>query len=186
MLHVKHMAFQKTVSCLQFLLCRTVNFLVFIYLCRSSTGKSCSCSDRLQIQNTVTPMAINSGNVPLTPTQGIAPHSDASDWWAAIPRASRYNVGGVEGVYGPQSTPSFRRWCITVTLECRGHCPLSEDDGAGRNASCGALGGHFGRRRLWSAMVVMVVVDRWCQIILIPSWHSYILTADHQKQILPI
>ncbi len=31
----------------------------------------------------------------------------------------------------------------------------------GRNASCGALGGHFCRRRPWSAMVVLVVVCRW-------------------------
>jgi len=58
-----------------------------------------------------------------------------------------------------------------------GRRPSSEDDGAGRNASRGALGGHFRRRRLWSAMVVMVVVDRWRQIILIPTRHSYILDS---------
>jgi hypothetical protein len=32
---------------------------------------------------------------------------------------------------------------------------------AERKASCGALGGHFHRRRSWSAMVVLVDVGRW-------------------------
>ena len=50
---------------------------------------------------------------------------------------------------------------LKIVSACSGgHHPSSEDDGAGRNASCGALGGHFRQRRLWSAMVVMVVVDR--------------------------
>jgi len=50
---------------------------------------------------------------------------------------------------------------LKIVSACSGgHCSSSEDDGAGLNASCGALGGHFCRRRLWLAMVVMVVVDR--------------------------
>jgi hypothetical protein len=50
---------------------------------------------------------------------------------------------------------------LKIVSACSGgHRSSSEDDGVGLNASCGALGGHFRRRRLWSAMVVMVVVDR--------------------------
>jgi len=51
---------------------------------------------------------------------------------------------------------------LKIILSCSGgRSPLSEDDGAGRNASRGGLvGGHFRRHPLWSAMVVMVVVDR--------------------------
>jgi len=64
---------------------------------------------------------------------------------------------------------------LKIVSACSGgRRPSSEDDGAGRNASCGAFGGHFRRHRR-SAMVVMVVVDRWHQIILIPTQHSYIL-----------
>jgi hypothetical protein len=49
---------------------------------------------------------------------------------------------------------------LTIVSACSGaRRPSSEDDGAGRNAWGGALGGHFRWRRLWSAMVVMVVVD---------------------------
>jgi hypothetical protein len=49
---------------------------------------------------------------------------------------------------------------LKIVSTCSGgHRSSSENDGAGRNASGGALGGHFCRRRLWSAMVVMVVVD---------------------------
>jgi hypothetical protein len=54
------------------------------------------------------------------------------------------------------TTPQPLQNCIRLL---GGHRRSSEDDGTGRNASCGALGGHFRRRRLWSAMVVMVVVD---------------------------
>ena len=50
---------------------------------------------------------------------------------------------------------------VKIVSACSGgHRSLSKDDGAGRNASCGALGGRFRRRRLWLAMVVIVVVGR--------------------------
>ena len=50
---------------------------------------------------------------------------------------------------------------LKIVSACSGgRSPSSKDDGVGRNALCGALGGHFRRRRLWSAIVVMVVVDR--------------------------
>ena len=56
---------------------------------------------------------------------------------------------------------------LKIVSACSGgRRPSSEDDGVGRNALCGALGGHFRRSRLWSAMVVMV------QIVLIPTRHS--------------
>jgi hypothetical protein len=54
-----------------------------------STGKIGSCSGKLQ--NTITTMAADGGNA------------------ETIPRASAYNFGGVEGVYGPQCAPLFRR-----------------------------------------------------------------------------
>jgi hypothetical protein len=37
-----------------------------------------------------------------------------------------------------------------------GYRPTIRRIGAERKASCGALGGHFRRRGLWSAMVVLV------------------------------
>ena len=48
---------------------------------------------------------------------------------------------------------------ITTCLE--GLPPSSDDDSAGLNASCGAQGGHFHRRRPWLVVVEMVVVGRW-------------------------
>jgi hypothetical protein len=41
-----------------------------------------------------------------------------------------------------------------------GRRPSIEDDGAGRKALYAALGGDFCRRRLWSAIGVMVIVDQ--------------------------
>ncbi len=42
-----------------------------------------------------------------------------------------------------------------------GYRPSISRVGAERKASCRALGGHFRRRRLWLAMVVLVDVGRW-------------------------
>ncbi len=42
-----------------------------------------------------------------------------------------------------------------------GYHPSIRCVGAEQKVSCGALGGHFCRRRLWLAMVVMVDVGRW-------------------------
>ncbi len=42
-----------------------------------------------------------------------------------------------------------------------GFCPSIWCIGVERKASCGALRGHFCRRRLWLAMVVLVDVGRW-------------------------
>ena len=46
-----------------------------------------------------------------------------------------------------------------ITACSGGLPPLSNDDGTGRKASCGAQGGHFCRP--WSVVVEMVVVGRW-------------------------
>ena len=99
----------------------------------------------------VTTMAAEGGNAPECPTRGILPRADASDRWAMTPRASGYNFGDVEGVYGP----------LKIISACSGgRRPSSEVDGEGHKALCVALGGDFCRRRLWSAIVAMVVVDR--------------------------
>ncbi len=43
------------------------------------------------------------------------------DGWQP-PKLGDIILGGVEDVYGPQSAPLFRQWCITTTLECfEGH-----------------------------------------------------------------
>jgi hypothetical protein len=42
-----------------------------------------------------------------------------------------------------------------------GFWPSISRIGLEHKASCGALGGHFGRRRPWSAMVVLVNVGHW-------------------------
>ncbi len=39
------------------------------------------------------------------------------DGWQP-PKLADVFFGGVEGVYGLQSAPLFRQWCITTTLEC--------------------------------------------------------------------
>ena len=50
---------------------------------------------------------------------------------------------------------------LQIISTCSGGCcPSSKEDCAGRKALRAALGGDFCRRRLWSAIVVMVFVDR--------------------------
>ena len=49
-----------------------------------------------------------------------------------------------------------------IITACSGGLPPSSDDnGAGRKASCGAQGGHFPHHWPWSVVVEMVVVGRW-------------------------
>jgi hypothetical protein len=48
-----------------------------------------------------------------------------------------------------------------IRLLGQGYHPSIQRVGAEQKVSCGVLGGHFRRRRLWSAMVVMVDVGRW-------------------------
>ena len=50
---------------------------------------------------------------------------------------------------------------LKIISACLGGCrPSIEDSGAGRKALCAALRGDFYRRWLWSAIVVMVIIDR--------------------------
>ncbi len=50
-------------------------------------------------------------SAPMHWMDGQQPSKLADEFW-----------GGIVGVYGPQSTPLFRRWCIATTLECfEGH-----------------------------------------------------------------
>ncbi len=58
----------------------------------------------------------------------------------------------------PYTPPTAAR----ITSACLGGCFQSIRRGcAERKASCGALGGHFRRRRPWLAMVVLVNVGHW-------------------------
>jgi hypothetical protein len=85
-------------------------------------------------------------------------------------------LGGVEGVYSPQSASGDdalpQNWSvlramhtptapISISACLGGYRPSIQCVGAEGKVSCGALGGHFHRRRLWSAMVVMVDVGHW-------------------------
>jgi hypothetical protein len=50
----------------------------------------------------------------------------------------------------------------TIIAACLGGCcPSIRLADAERKVSCGALGGHYRRRRPWLAMVVLVDVGRW-------------------------
>ncbi len=67
----------------------------------------------------------------------------------------RHNIGVFWGPYTPITAPKIISSCLG------GCCPSIQHFGAECKASCGALGGHFCRRRQWSAMVVLVNVGRW-------------------------
>jgi hypothetical protein len=63
---------------------------------------------------------------------------------------------------GPQNRSVLRAMhtptAPKIISACSGcYCPSIRRVGAERKVTCGALGGHFRRRRPWSAMVVMVV-----------------------------
>ncbi len=72
--------------------------------------------------------------------------------------------------FGDDASPQHRRGVLRavhplnplrIISPCSGdRRPSIGDDGAGRKALCAAQGGDFCRRRLWSAIVVMVIVDR--------------------------
>ncbi len=84
--------------------------------------------------------------------------------------------GGVEGAYGPQSASDDdalpQNWSVLRAMHtptapkiisaCSGgYRPSIRCVGMEQKVSCGALGGRFHRKRLWSAMVVMIDVGRW-------------------------
>ena len=72
-------------------------------------------------------MADTGGNGPLAlecSTWSLAPLVVIFAPWATTPRASGYNSGGVEGVYGTKNTPMLQ-WCIIAETKKRfeGHTP---------------------------------------------------------------
>jgi hypothetical protein len=60
-------------------------------------------------------------------------------------------LGAIHTLNSPKN---YNRLLVFFCLSI--HCTSAE-----RKASCGALGGHFCRRRSWSAMVVLVNVGHW-------------------------
>lgn len=113
------------------------------------------------------------------------PHYEASDWWATTPQASRYVFWGGWRVNISQSTPLFWQWCdaslqhwsvlrdnTPIPLPPQnlyplawGSLPIEQSWRCGAQvASCAALGDHFRQRHC-----LMVIVDRWHQIIFIPT-----------------
>ncbi len=68
---------------------------------------------------------------------------------------NHHTIGVFWGPYTPLAAPQ-------IISACSGGChPSIQRVGAERKASCGALGGHFRRRQLWLAMVVLVDVGSW-------------------------
>jgi hypothetical protein len=68
---------------------------------------------------TATTMAAAGRNGPLAPHMRPCAPRRCIEWMGDNPPSLRmYFLGGVEGVYGPQCTPLFRRWWIATTLEC--------------------------------------------------------------------
>ncbi len=54
---------------------------------------------------------------PEWPTWSLASRANASNGWALPPMTTDINFGGIEAVYGPQSAPLIRQWCMATTLE---------------------------------------------------------------------
>ncbi len=125
---------------------------------------------------TATTMAAAGGNGPLAPHMRPCAPRRRVKWMGDNPLSLRMYFWGVEGVYGPQSAPgndaSPQNRCVLRAMHiptapkiipaCSGgYRPSIRRVGTERKVSCGALGGHFRRQRLWSAMVVIVDVGCW-------------------------
>ncbi len=125
---------------------------------------------------TTTTMATTSKNAPLAPHTRPCARRRHIKWMGDNPPSLRMYFWGGWGCLWPSKR--FRRWCIATKLECLramhtptapniisacsgGYRPSIRCIATERKVSCGALGGHFRRRWLWSAMVVMVNVGRW-------------------------
>ncbi len=116
---------------------------------------------------------------PYRPTWGLALRADASNRWMTTSRAcgcifwggwgclwpskhsfvqammNCHNIGVFRGPYTPSTVPKIISACSG------GYHPSIWRIGTEHKASCGALGGHFPRQRLWLAMVVLVDVGCW-------------------------
>jgi hypothetical protein len=128
---------------------------------------------------TATTMAAAGGNGPLAPHMRPCVPCQRIKWMGDNPPSLRKFFGGGlrvcmalnmflcpgndaspqhQGVWGPY-TPSTAPKILSA---CLGGCWWSIwRIGLERKALCGALGGHFCRRRPWSAMVVWVNVGHW-------------------------
>ncbi len=121
---------------------------------------------------TATTMAAAGGNAPLAPHMRYCAQRRCFEWIGDDPPSLRmYFLGGLR-VFCPQSASgddaSPQNWSVLRAMHtptapkiisaCSGgYCPSIRRVGAERKITCGVLGGHFRRRRPWSAMVVMVV-----------------------------
>ena len=132
---------------------------------------------------TVTTMAGASRNGPLMPQIKASSHATTcfmDGQWP--PKQAVIILGGVRGYTaikallcsGDDASPQHRSVLRAIhplnlqkiICKCSGGLPpSSNDDGAGRKASCGVQGGHFFRCRPWSVLVEMVVVGRWRLVI---------------------
>jgi hypothetical protein len=126
-------------------------------------------------------MAATGGNCPLGPhmrpfaprrcfkRMGDNPLSLRMYFWGGLRACMALKVFLCSGNYAPPQHRSVFRAIHTlnspapkIISACLGGCrPSIQHLGAERNASYGALGGHFHRRRPGSAMIVLVDVGRW-------------------------
>jgi hypothetical protein len=115
---------------------------------------------------------------PNTPNEASSPAMTHCTDGRQPPKQAVIILGGVRGCMaikvlpcsGNDASPQHRSVLRAIhpltppkiITACSGDLPpSSDDDGAGRKASCGVQGGHFCRRWPWSVVVEMVVVGRW-------------------------
>jgi hypothetical protein len=128
---------------------------------------------------TTTTMAAAGGNGPLAPHMRPCAPRQCFKWMDNNPPSLQmYFLGGfrvcmaLKALLCSGNDESPQHWSVLggiYTLNspkkyiaCSGGChPSIWRVGVECKASCGALGGHFCRRRPWSAMVVLVNVGRW-------------------------
>ncbi len=124
-------------------------------------------------------MATAGGNGPLAPHMRPGAPRQRVEWMGYNPPSLRVYFGGGSRVFmdlkallcsGDDESPQHRSVLRTINAlnspkvisACSGgYHPSIWYVGAEQKVLCGVLGGHFCRRRLWSAMVVMVDVGRW-------------------------
>ncbi len=143
-------------------------FLFSVALAQNTTGVT-----------TATTMAAAGGNDPLVPHMRPCAPRRRIEWMGDNPPSLRmYALGGLRvfmalkallcsgddespqhrSVWGPLTPSTAPK---SISANSGGYRPSIRRVGAERKASCRVLGGHFHRRRLWSAMVVLVYVGRW-------------------------
>ncbi len=148
--------------------------------------KSGSCSGKLQNTHN---HRCNHGQrrgkwPPNAPNEASSPRKPSRmDGWQLPEQAVLYFVGS-EGVYGHQSTPLFRRWCIATTSDCfEGHTPpqplqiyaltqgvfphqaITTAWGTRPHVGCkGAISASGSHGRLWLRWSLLTLGGWWCHI----------------------